>query len=311
MIKGVVSLSYQRIRTNTQWTSRSALGRDETTGQTPTNKASSFNEDISARFSVSGMFVDFEKYRKIAEEIRRRIISAFETWKEPGSGPGIGIAYDPDKPNPVPDEGERAVPTAEKPPEVEKEPPVEETLKTQPAAESETRSRPKQVVYLNFRDDAFDNLGLSEEEKLEAKDRTIEKVKGEYKDYRVEVVTEPPKKGEFTTIVIGGASSQEGVLGLAEYDPGNKDLSNTGYVFTQELPEGHAALDSVEEVGDAAGNIITHELGHTLGLNDHQDQTDREIMDGQMSISSLPLDKYFTPANQDLLEENVGFDQAA
>ncbi|MEW5768378.1 MAG: hypothetical protein AB1797_12290 [bacterium] len=300
-------MNYHRISTNIQWTSRSVSGREEPTGQAHAHRTPSFNEDISARFSVSGMFVDFEKYRKIAEEIRRRIISAFETWKEPAPG----LAYDPGKPKPAPDGWGGSVPAAEKPPELEKEPPVEEVPKAQPVAEPKEGGRTKHVVYLNFRDDAFDNLGLSEEKKLEAKDRAIEKVKEEYQDYNVVVVTEPPKEGEFTTIVIGGTSPKEGALGLAEYDPGNKDLSNMGYVYTQELPKGHAALDSVEEVGDAVGNIITHELGHTLGLDDHQDPRDKEIMDGQMKISSLPWDKYFTPANQELLEENVGFDQVA
>ncbi|MDI6794048.1 MAG: hypothetical protein QME81_14505 [bacterium] len=306
MVKGIAYLiNYQEARTQIQWTSRTNSDSGENTARTPANSVPSFNEDVAARFSPSGFFVDAQKYQKIAEEIRRRIISMFGEWK----GPGPGIAYDPAKH--APEESGKAAPKTENAPKIQREPPVEETPKDRPVTEPEREGRPKQTVYLNFRDDAFNNLGLSEDEKIEARNRTIEKVKEEYKDYNIEVVTEPPEEGEFTSIVIGGTSPRKGALGLAEYDPGNKDLSNIGYVYTQELPEGHDALDSVEEVGAAVGNIITHELGHTLGLDDHQDATDKEIMDGVMNVSSLPQNKYFTPANQELLEGNVGFNKVA
>ena len=83
---------------------------------------------------------------------------------------------------------------------------------------------------------------------------------------KVEVTTEQPSTGEYTTIHVGGnygnlgCTSSANPAGLAPFDVGNANPSDIGFVFPQS-----SDLESL-------ARTIAHEAGHTYGLDHAADQ---------------------------------------
>jgi hypothetical protein len=84
-------------------------------------------------------------------------------------------------------------------------------------------------------------------------------VRGDFSQFDVEVVTDRPASGAYTMVAVGGSPSLLGlgaqVAGIAPVDPGNANRRDVAFVFSAEL-------STLKEVS----NCISHELGHTFGL---------------------------------------------
>ncbi len=100
----------------------------------------------------------------------------------------------------------------------------------------------------------------------------------DYAAYNVNVTTTEPTSGEYTTIYVGGGNSwfqpHTGVIGVATYDIGNRDASNYGFAFTDELSIYQSYCGgSLQNFSEYVANLITHEAGHTFGANHVDDPT--------------------------------------
>ena len=94
----------------------------------------------------------------------------------------------------------------------------------------------------------------------------------DYAAYNVTITTIQPASGEYTTIYVGGDNSwfqpNSGVIGVATYDIGNRDPSNYGFAFTEELGIYYSYCGgSLQNFSEYVANLITHEAGHTFGTN--------------------------------------------
>ena len=95
------------------------------------------------------------------------------------------------------------------------------------------------------------------------------------------VTDQKPNTGDFTTLIVGGSYSSlgcigPGVLGVAPFDVGNKNRNDIGFAFT---PKGVSNRVIAE--------TISHEAGHSFGLNHVMSRTD--IM---FASSSSQIDKF-------------------
>jgi len=158
------------------------------------------------------------------------------------------------------------------------------------------------------------NLGLFGWSGLEQQslEYITEFVRQDYAAYNVSVTNVEPAGGEYTTIYVGGTNDwfrpNSGVIGVATYDIGNRDPSNFGFAFTNELSiyysySGGSLLDFSEYVA----NLITHEAAHTYGSNHVSDTT--AIMNPYLALS--PRTTCFgsdsTQDTQTLLGTNMGY----
>jgi len=145
----------------------------------------------------------------------------------------------------------------------------------------------------------------------------MESLAEEYKPYSIHITTEKPISGEYNIIYIGGNNSwfrpDSSVIGVATYDPENRDDSNYGFVFSKEL-EGYYLYGSgdLKEFSMYMANLIAHEAGHNFGLN-HVDNT-KAIMNPYLPLN--PVRTVFSSSNipgtdhihdsYQMLEENLG-----
>jgi hypothetical protein len=132
---------------------------------------------------------------------------------------------------------------------------------------------PEQKLFLDFGADQakYNKITYSKPAFTEPATGFINNVKNMvdsfFKDYLVEVTTEKPSSGKYSTIFVGGAPPSEMVnknmvsgntLGIAEQiDYGNKKLSDNALVFTDNF-------SSITDGGLA--QVVAHEASHLLGL---------------------------------------------
>jgi hypothetical protein len=97
-------------------------------------------------------------------------------------------------------------------------------------------------------------------------------VREDYAAYNLNITTVKPSSGEYTTMYVGGGNDWfrpgSGVIGVATYDVGNADPSNYGFAFTDELSVylPYCSGD-IAQFSEYVANLVTHEAGHTFGLN--------------------------------------------
>ncbi len=103
-------------------------------------------------------------------------------------------------------------------------------------------------------------------------------VQEDYAAYNVNVTTTEPENIPYTTIYVGGTSdwfqSNSNIIGVASYDIGNRDSSNYGFAFTEELSVYKSyAGNSLLNFSEYVANLISHEAGHTFGTNHVSDSS--------------------------------------
>ena len=113
-------------------------------------------------------------------------------------------------------------------------------------------------------------------------------VREDYAAYNVTITTVEPVSGEYTTIYVGGNNDWfnpgSGVIGVATYDVGNRDASNYGFAFPDELGIYYNySGGEIRNFSEYLANLITHEAGHTYGSNHVSDTT--AIMNPYLSLS--------------------------
>ncbi len=103
---------------------------------------------------------------------------------------------------------------------------------------------------------------------------------------------------DFTTVFVGRSDDRAlggGLLGIASsIDTNNMDKGNNALVFTQNVA-GYSLAGSADarlnEYSVYLANLISHELGHTLGLNHHPtDYTYYELMADDPDNNPLTVD---------------------
>jgi len=140
----------------------------------------------------------------------------------------------------------------------------------------------------------------------------------DYAAYNVLVTTAAPAGGEYTTIYVGGGNDWfrpgSGVIGVATYDPGNRDASNYGFAFAEELGlyRGYCGADLLG-FSEYLANLIAHEAAHTFGADHVSDVTElmnpylpiapRRMMFGQGTVPGASR----VQDTQSLLGTNLGY----
>jgi hypothetical protein len=120
-----------------------------------------------------------------------------------------------------------------------------------------------------------------------------------------------------STVYFGGADMQAFAIS-EQIDACNKDYSDSAIVFTQSFQGAFAHTPTFEEMAEALGNTVAHEVGHLLGLvhtadcNDMMDTScanDRIL--SQQDFSTAPLDQSVFPfglqPEKDILTWLIGF----
>ncbi|MCK5272638.1 MAG: choice-of-anchor D domain-containing protein, partial [Sedimentisphaerales bacterium] len=141
-------------------------------------------------------------------------------------------------------------------------------------------------------------------------------VSEDYAAYNVTVTSNKPTAGEYSTIYVGGTNdwfrANSGVIGVASYDIGNRDASNYGFAFTEELAIYQSySGGSLLNFSEYLANLITHEAAHTFGSDHVSDTT--AIMNPYLALSPRTT-SFGSDAEQDtqsLLGYTVGYSNGA
>jgi Ca2+-binding RTX toxin-like protein len=134
-----------------------------------------------------------------------------------------------------------------------------------------------QIVYLDFGASTLtfpvltgggSNFALPSSGMTEGQKATVlSTVQGIYSGYLIEFTNTKPMSGEFSTMHIGGKSSDlpfvanGGLYGLSPVNYGNTNKQDNAFVLTGNMSASPASLDLA-----LVGQVIAHETGHLLGL---------------------------------------------
>lgn len=122
---------------------------------------------------------------------------------------------------------------------------------------------------------------------------TLDEVRADYDGLDVVFISSreaPRPQGAFATIHVGGFDAN--ALGVAEsVDENNFDPGQQAIVFAQTFATFAVLNPSREQVSQALANVISHEVGHLLGLSHTRDP--RGIMDVTASLSQMLRDQDF------------------
>ena len=183
------------------------------------------------------------------------------------------------------------------------------------------------IVYNNYPDDfhlgkvyervssfSLDVYGYGGRES-EAIEYILSYVKEDYAAYNVIVTAEEPDSGEYSTVYVDDIYGYyaSGTLGMSKYDPGNQNPSNYAFVFTGNMSDfAEASNGDLEFFSECIANVISHEAGHSFGLQHPSVEGYTEVAGDLMNSGSFwaTVDDYqasFRASNEVLLAENLGY----
>ena len=113
-------------------------------------------------------------------------------------------------------------------------------------------------------------------------------IREDYAAFNISVTSTEPPSGEYSTIYVGGNndwfSPGSGIIGVATYDVSNRDASNYGFAFPEEMGIYYNySAGELRNFSEYLANLITHEAGHTYGANHVSDTT--AIMNPYLPLS--------------------------
>ncbi len=129
----------------------------------------------------------------------------------------------------------------------------------------------------------------------------LETVREDYEAYDVTILTtdDDEPKENFTTIFFG-TSSPQAIFGIAdEIDLYNGNDMDSAIIFAEAFG---GLSTSLKKTAQAVGNVVAHEIGHTLGLMHTADVT--TLMDTTGADSTLMVDQSFGTA--DIVDFPIG-----
>jgi hypothetical protein len=99
----------------------------------------------------------------------------------------------------------------------------------------------------------------------------VDRVRGLFRPYDVDIVTTPPAAGAYTEVLVGGSqrlvSSSSGTAGLSVVDCADRNPSNVVFDFADDEPADRGGLVAV-------ALTAAHEAGHSYGLEHTDNPTD-------------------------------------
>ena len=145
----------------------------------------------------------------------------------------------------------------------------------------------------------------------EMKDRIQAIVADRYADYDLTLLNsddDAKPAGAHTTVYFGGDNARAFAIS-EQIDPYNEDPSDDAIVFTSSYRDAFRFAPTFEQMAQAVGNTVAHELGHLFGLVHTQDC--ESLMDSSCSNQSILIPQEFKVAELDDSVFPVGFQPAA
>ncbi|MEW6249609.1 MAG: hypothetical protein AB1716_03100 [Planctomycetota bacterium] len=134
------------------------------------------------------------------------------------------------------------------------------------------------------------DVGLPSNQTAALKGRVLQIVRDRYADFNIVFVSSddagPPAEAH-ATVYFGGRDPRAFAISEA-IDPYNQDPADTAIIFTGGYRDAFSVEPNFEELAQAVGNTVAHEVGHLLGLVHTADCSD--LMD-----TSCPNDRILSP----------------
>ena len=157
--------------------------------------------------------------------------------------------------------------------------------------------------------DAAD-LGPYQGRTEEMKDRIQEIVEDRYAGYGLTVLNsddDPVPTEPHTTVYFGGSHPQAFAIS-EQIDTFNEDAADDTIIFTESYRNAFASAPTFEQMAQAVGNTVAHEVGHLLGLVHTADCQD--LMDSSCGNQSILVAQRFKTAVLDSSVFPVGYQAA-
>jgi hypothetical protein len=143
------------------------------------------------------------------------------------------------------------------------------------------------------------DVGLSASSSQALKDRVGQIVKSRYSGFNITVLSsdhDPEPTTAHSTVYFGGRDSQAFAVSQA-IDSYNQDHTDASIVFTGSYLAAFSHQPSFDEMANALGNTVAHEVGHLLGLVHTTDGSD--LMDTSASNDRILQTQQFKTAALD------------
>jgi len=137
-------------------------------------------------------------------------------------------------------------------------------------------------------------------------------VSEDYSPYNIAITNVKPASGDYNTIYVGGTNdwfrANSSVIGVATYDIGNRDASNYGFAFTEELAiYQNYSGGSILNFSEYTANLISHEAAHNFGSNHVSDTSCTMNPYLPLSPRGLSFGSDSKQDTQTLLGNNLGY----